>query len=222
MGREAEVLVKTAGAAKIAAQLPKPLRRYYEIGRRASATPKPEIEVLAKKVKLSVDYVRKARLFEQRLTDVELRLLVSTYRDQDYIFPWGHLRILVSVTDPVKRCSYLTSAIDGRWSAKQVITAVQIGEQRTLRKCVGRKQTKPKTIEEALLRLQRLMESWDDIYDAVFTATTDKAAAKKLRARGELVRRIHQVESFRKKSLQHQIKFNKLAKLLRQFLKSAK
>ena len=221
MGREAEVLVKTAGAAKIAAQLPKPLRRYYEIGRRASATPKPEIEVLAKKVKLSVDYVRKARLFEQRLTDVELRLLVSTYRDQDYIFPWGHLRILVSVTDPVKRCSYLTSAIDGQWSAKQLITAVQIGEQRTLRKCVGRKQTKPKTIEEALLRLQRLMESWDDIYDAVFTDTTDEAAAKKLRARSELVRRIHQVESFLSRSSQHQINFDKLDKLLRQFQESA-
>ena len=221
MGRVAKVLPKTVAAAKIARELPKPLRRYYTIGKRASATRKAEIKVLAKKFNLSEDYVRKARLFEQRLTDVELRLLVSTYRDQDYIFPWGQLRILVSVKDPVKRCSYLTSAIDGRWSAKQVITAVQIGEQRTLRKCVGRKQTKPKTIEEALLRLQRLMESWDDIYDAVFTATTDKAAAKKLRARSELVRRIHQVESFLEKSSQHQINFDKLDKLLRQFQESA-
>lgn len=54
----------------IARKLPEPLRRFYELGQRASARPKAEIKNLAgtpEEPGPSIDYVRKARLFEQRM-----------------------------------------------------------------------------------------------------------------------------------------------------------
>ncbi len=214
-----QVFKKTEAAAEIARKLPEPLRRFYELGQRASARPKAEIKDLAgtdEEPGPSIDYVRKARLFEQRMTDAELRLLVATYRKQDYRFPWGHLRILVSVKNPRRRHAYLTSAIENGWSAKTLIAAVQLGEQRTRRKCVGRKQTKPQSVEEALLRLQRLMESWIDVYEQAFEGKAAATAPKKLKARVGLAQRTSQVLTFQELVTRHQTKIENLDKLLGQ------
>lgn len=221
-----EVFEKTAAAAEIATELPQPLRDFYKLGKRASASSKAEIKEITwkvgkvEKVGPSEDYVRKARLFEQRMTDAELRLLVATYRDHDYQFPWGHLRILVSVKNPRRRHAYLTSAIENGWSAKTLIAAVQIGEQRTRRKCVGRKQTEPQSVEEALLRLQRLMESWIDVYEQAFEGDAAVAAAKELQALSGRTNRKLQVEVFLRQMELYQIKGDHLVKLLRQFLET--
>lgn len=210
------VFEKTAAAAEIARKLPQPLLRFYKLGHRASARSKTQIKHLAASVGMTEDYVRKARLFEQRMTDAELRLLVTTYCKQDYQFPWGHLRILVSVKNPRRRHAYLTSAINNGWSAKTLIAAVQLGEQRTRRKCVGRKQTKPQSADEALLRLQRLMESWIDIYEQAFEGEATVIATRELRARSGLSRRTHQVQAFLEKAVSHQAKVESLVNLLRQ------
>ncbi len=211
-----EVFEKTAAAAEIATELPQPLRRFYKLGQRASARSKAEIQAFAETVGQTEDYVRKARLFEQRLTDTELRLLVTTYRDHGYQFPWGHLRILVSVKNPRRRHAYLTAAIENGWSAKTLIAAVQLGEQRTRRKCVGRKQTKPQSVEEALLRLQRLMESWIDVYEQAFEGKAAATAPKKLKARVGLAQRTSQVLTFQELVTRHQTKIENLDKLLGQ------
>jgi hypothetical protein len=215
-----EVFEKTAAATEIAKELPQPLRRFYQLGRRASAKSKAQIKNIAVNVGLSEDYVRKSRLFEQRLTDAELRLLVATYREHDFQFPWGHLRILVSVQNPRRRHAYLTSAIRNRWSAKTLIAAVQLGEQRTRRKCVGRKQTKPQSVEEALLRLQRLLESWIDVYEQAFEGAAAVAAASELRAQSGRASRKRQVEVLVRQLELYQIKGDHLVKLLRQFLET--
>lgn len=211
-----EVFEKTEAAAEIATELPQPLRRFYKIGQRASARSKAEIKVFAEEEGLSEDYVRKARLFEQRMTDAELRLLAATYRDHGYQFPWGHLRILVSVQNPRRRHAYLTAAIENGWSAKTLIAAVQLGEQRTRRKCVGRKQTKPQSVEEALLRLQRLLESWVDIYEQAFEGEAATTAPKKLKARIGLAQRTSQVLTFQELVTRYQTKIENLGKLLGQ------
>ena len=224
-----EVFEKTAAAAEIARDLPQPLRDFYKLGKRASASSKAEIKKITwkvgkdgklEKVGPSEDYVRKARLFEQRMTDAELRLLVASYRDQKYWFPWGHLRILVSVRDPQRRHAYMTAVINGEWSAKTLIAAIQLGEQRTRRKCVGRKQTKPQSVEETLLRLQRLMESWIDIYDQVFVDDASVTAARELQARSGRANRKLQVEVFLRQMELYQIKGDHLVSLLRQFLET--
>jgi hypothetical protein len=211
-----EVFEKTAAAAAIARGLPQPLRRFYQLGQRASAQSKAQIKNIAVSIGLSQDYVRKSRLFAQRMTDTELRLLAATYRDHGYQFPWGHLRILVSVQNPRRRHAYLTSAINNGWSARALIAAVQLGEQRTQRKCVGRKQTKPQSVEEALLRLQRLMESWIDVYEQAFEGDAAVAAPKKLKARIGLAQRTSQVQVFQELVTRYQAKVENLGTLLGQ------
>lgn len=141
---------------------------------------------------------------------------MATYRDHGYQFPWGHLRILVSVKNPRRRHAYLTSAIENGWSAKTLIAAVQLGEQRTRRKCVGRKQTKPQSVEEALLRLQRLMESWIDVYAQTFEGEAAKTAARKLTARTGLAQRTSQVQTFQELVTRCQTKVENLGTLLGQ------
>lgn len=131
MTRAAVVFEKTEATVEIARDLPQPLRDFYKLGMRASASSKAEIEEITwtvgkdRKVGPSEDYVRKARLLEQRMTDADLRLLVATYRDQKYQFSWGHLRILVSVKYQKRRHAYLISAINDGWSAKTLIAAVR-------------------------------------------------------------------------------------------------
>ena len=151
------------------------LQRYYRFGMEAEAlsNDKAALRMLATKyskkykLKSKSDHLLKARRFVERLSTREcLTLLVRKIKGtKKPLMSWSHVRHLVSVNDNTRRYQLLRDAVRNSWSTTQLIDAIQVREGRTMRpNAGGRPPIKPKTVEEGMLRLQRLSEKWSALY----------------------------------------------------------
>lgn len=163
------------------------LQKNFTIGQAAIKVPfhaKGALGKLAKKHKVTSDHLLKARRFVELLSNKRsLEWLAKERTKQvaplkrekpnsrpkskkkDTRLSWGHVRHLVSVADPARRYQLLSDAVRLNWSTTQLIDAIQVREGRTVRPVVGgRPPNKPHTIEEGMLRLQRLSEKWSALY----------------------------------------------------------
>ena len=156
------------------------LQRYYRIGLQARDVPLNATKRLrdlaaelnrerGKKPKLNSDTLLKARRFVERLSDKRpLKLLSQRREKQGTPLSWSHVRQLVSVEDDARRYQLLQDAVKRGWSTVQLIEAIQLCEGRTIRGGAGgRPPSKPDSMEESLLRLQRLSEKWLALYESV-------------------------------------------------------
>ena len=122
-----------------------------------------------KKPKLNRDALLKARRFGERLSDNRsLNLLSQRRKKQGTPLSWTHVKHLVSVEDDARRYQLLQDAVERGWSTVQLIEAIQVREGRTIRGGAGgRPPSKPASMKETLLRLQRLSEKWLALYESV-------------------------------------------------------
>lgn len=151
--------------------LSKSLQRYYRVGLRALELEfhdKHGLRKLAKKYRINSDCLLKARRFVERLSDsASLALLCQKREKQGTPLSWVHVRHLVSVKDDARRFQLLQDAVGLSWSTVQLIETIQLCEGRTIRDDAGgRPPTKPASIKESLLRLQRLSEKWLALYES--------------------------------------------------------
>ena len=162
------------------ARLSPSLQRYYRIGLqvlKVEFQDKQGLRDLAAELnrergdmpKLNSDTLLKARRFVERLSDTRYLTLLSRKREkQGTPLSWAHVRHLVSVEDDDRRYQLLQDAVERGWSTVQLIEAIQICEGRTIRGGAGgRPPTKPASMKETLLRLQRLSEKWLALYESV-------------------------------------------------------
>ena len=121
------------------------------------------------KPKINSDALLKARRFVERLSDKRsLKLLSQRRKKQGTPLSWTHVRHLVSVEDDARRYQLLQDAVERGWSTVQLIEAIQVREGRTIRGGAGgRPPSKPASMKETLLRLQRLSEKWLALYESV-------------------------------------------------------
>ncbi len=154
--------------------LSKSLQRYYRFGTEAEAL-SDDREALRKlaakfskkyKIKSKSDHLLKARRFVQRLSSREcLKLLAKNCKLTGKPLSWSHVRHLVSVANAARRYQLLKDTVQNSWITTQLIDAIQVREGRTRHpKAGGRPPIKPKTVEEGMLRLQRLSEKWSALY----------------------------------------------------------
>ena len=150
------------------------LQRYYRFGMEAEAL-SDDREALRKlaakfskkyKIKSKSDHLLKARRFVQRLSTKEcLELLAQNCELTGKPLSWSHVRHLVSVANAARRYQLLKDTVQNSWITTQLIDAIQVREGRTRHpKAGGRPPIKPKTVEEGMLRLQRLSEKWSALY----------------------------------------------------------
>ena len=185
------------------ARLSPSLQRYYRIGLDAREVPlnaTKRLRGLTAKLnrdrgdmpKLNSDTLLKSRRFVERLSDEASLTLLSQRREkQGTPLSWTHVRQLVSVEDDDRRYQLLQDAVERGWSTVQLIEAIQLCEGRTIRGGAGgRPPSKPDSMEESLLRLQRLSEKWLALYESVdaekpkagsSTATAPTIAKRKLK-----------------------------------------
>ena len=165
------------------------LKKNFNIGQAAIKVPfhaKGALGKLAKKHKVTSDHLLKARRFVELLSNKRsLEWLAKERTKQlaplkgekpnsrpkrkkkDTRLSWGHVRHLVSVADHAHRYQLLRDAVRLNWSTTQLIDAIQLREGRTIRPIAGgRPPNKPQTIEEGMLRLQRLSEKWSALYQS--------------------------------------------------------
>lgn len=165
------------------------LQKNFCIGQNAIQVPfhaKGALGKLAEKHNVTSDHLLKARRFVELLSDKKsLDLLAQERKKQvtplncgkqtvrpkrkkkDTRLSWGHVRHLVSVADHARRYQLLKDAVWLNWSTTQLIDAIQVREGRTIRPVAGgRPPNKPQTIEEGMLRLQRLSEKWSALYQS--------------------------------------------------------
>ena len=150
------------------------LQRYYRFGMEAEALSDDKeasrnlAAKYAKKYKLKIgsDHLLKARRFVERLSNREcLKLLAQNCELTGKPLSWSHVRHLVSVADAARRYQLLKDTVQNSWITTQLIDAIQVREGRTRHpKAGGRPPIKPKTVEEGMLRLQRLSEKWSALY----------------------------------------------------------
>lgn len=165
------------------------LQKNFTIGQAAIQVPfhaKGALGKLAKKHKVTSDHLLKARRFVELLSNKRslewlakerTRQVAPLTRQKQAARPvskkkdtrlsWGHVRHLVSVADPARRYQLLKNAVEFNWSTTQLIDAIQVREGRTVRPVAGgRPPNNPHTIEEGMLRLQRLSEKWSALYQS--------------------------------------------------------
>ncbi len=151
------------------------LQRYYRLGMEAevlSNDKEASRNLAAKsakkyKLKFGSDHLLKARRFVQRLSTREcLKLLAQNCElTGKPLVSWSHVRHLVSVNDNARRYELLKDTVRNSWITTQLIDAIQVSEGRTRHpKAGGRPPIKPKTVEEGMMRLQRLSEKWSALY----------------------------------------------------------
>ncbi len=177
------------------------LRKNFSMGQEAIKVPfraKGALRMLAEKYKVTSDHLLKARRFVELLSNKRsLELLARKRTNQvaplnlekrparpkrkkkDTRLSWAHVRHLVSVADHARRYQLLNDAVRLHWSTTQLIDAIQVREGRTRRpKAGGRPPIKPTTVEEGMLRLQRLSEKWSALYQPPMKSdSTEKSPA---------------------------------------------
>ena len=166
------------------------LQRYYRIGLDANDVKfndKQGLRDLAAKLnrkrgdmpKLNSDALLKARRFVERLSDKRsLKLLSQRRKKQGTPLSWTHVRQLVSVEDDARRYQLLQDAVERSRSTVELIEAIQLREGRTIRGGAGgRPPSKPDSMKETLLRLQRLSEKWLALYESVDAEKPKKRSA---------------------------------------------
>lgn len=165
------------------------LQKNFSIGQEAIQVPfhaKGALRELAEKHEVTSDHLLKARRFVELLSgkrslellarertkqvvplNREKRPVPPKRKKKDTRLSWAHVRHLVSVPDHARRYQLLNDAVRLNWSATQLIDAIQVREGRTIRPVAGgRPPNKPHTIEEGMLRLQRLSEKWSALYQS--------------------------------------------------------
>ncbi len=165
------------------------LQKNFSIGQNAIQLPfhaKGALGKLAEKLNVTSDHLLKARRFAELLSDKKSLELLAQERNKqvtplnpgkqtarpkrkkkDTRLSWGHVRHLVSVADHARRHQLLKDAVRLNWSTTQLIDAIQVREGRTVRPVAGgRPPNRPQTIEEEMLRLQRLSEKWSALYQS--------------------------------------------------------
>ena len=166
------------------------LQRYYRIGMEAEALSddKEALRKLAAKfakryeLKSKSDHLLKARRFVQRLSSRQcLKLLARNCKLTGKPLSWSHVRHLVSVADAARRYQLLEDTVQNSWITTQLIDAIQVREGRTRHpKAGGRPPIKPKTVEEGMLRLQRLSEKWSALYQPPKKSASGKKSSTSL------------------------------------------
>lgn len=165
------------------------LQKNFSIGQEAIQVPfhaKGALRKLAEKHKVTSDHLLKARRFVELLSGKRSlewlakerkKLVVSLKhekhaehpksKEKDTRLSWGHVRHLVSVANHARRYQLLKDAVRLNWSTTQLIDAIQLREGRTVRPVAGgRPPNRPRTIDEGMLRLQRLSEKWSALYQS--------------------------------------------------------
>jgi hypothetical protein len=150
------------------------LRRYYELGRRASgkaadgSAKEPEpLKVLAAEAGVKyADTIRKALRFATTYSQAELEELLALRDPDGEPLPWYFVRILLQVRDKSVRAELQRRAAAEGWSRQDLwdeINARRGGIRRTSKG--GRKFALPRNPQQALRRLVERCESWLRFYE---------------------------------------------------------
>jgi len=149
------------------------LRRYYELGQRASdtapdGTPKtPEsLKDLAAEAEVQEDTIRKALKLATTYTAEELDELL-TLRDPDgEPLNWYLVRVLLQVKDKAERSNLQAKAAEEGWSRRDLWAEVQ-ARQGGKKSPGGRRFAVPESPQQVLARLTELSESWLRFYEDI-------------------------------------------------------
>ena len=149
------------------------LRRYYELGQRASAT-KPDgapkksepLKDLAAEAGVEQDTIRKALKFATTYTAGELEELLALRGADGEPMNWYRVRVLLQVKDKSLRSELQQEAVEKGWSRRDLWAAVQ-SRQGGKKSPGGRRFSVPDSPQQVLGRLTELSESWLRFYQDV-------------------------------------------------------
>lgn len=147
------------------------LRKYYELGRRASKT-NPDgtakeaepMEDLMVEFGIEADTIRKARTFATAYTTEELEQLIVLRDPKGQPLSWYLVRVLLQVGDKAERAELQREAIERGLSRRDLQAAVR-RRQGGKRSSGGKRFAVPKSPQLVLTRLVELSESWLRFYE---------------------------------------------------------
>lgn len=117
------------------------VRRYYALGKESLAEV-PEstygkMEDEARRLKLPLEYLRKARQFASQFTDADLQDLCRQCEAGGYAIGWSRVILLLSV-ETRRRKPLLREAIAGKWTRQQLAAEIRRRFGRRAKEGAGR------------------------------------------------------------------------------------
>ncbi len=161
------------------------LRKYYELGWRASdtapdgtaKTPEP-LKALAAEAEVEEDTIRKALKFATTYTAEELDDLLALRDADGEPLNWYRVRVLLQLKDKAVRAELQREAALGGWTQRDLAAAVH-ARQGGKKSPGGRRFSVPDSPQQVLGRLTELSDSWLRFYEDI---GEEGGLAEKLRA----------------------------------------
>lgn len=144
------------------------LRWYYQIGEeavRGASTAELVAKYKLAKYKLTGDYARKAKQFAEQFSPDDLESCFPVSPNAGKKLPWGHIRALVGVPDPVIRLELVKRAVANSWPRNQLEKEIEIAKGKEPGRRLGRHATPPQSLEQALLELRSRSEQWLEYWE---------------------------------------------------------
>ena len=149
------------------------LRKYYELGWRASdtapdgtaKTPEPLAD-LAAEAEVEENTIRKALRFATTYTADELNELLALRHADGQPLNWYRVRLLLQVKDKSVRAELQREAALGGWSQRDLTAAVHARQGRK-KSPGGRRFAVPESPKRVLGRLTELSDSWLRFYEDI-------------------------------------------------------
>ena len=149
------------------------LRKYYELGWRASDTapdgtakaPEPLAD-LAAEAEVQQDTIRRARRFAATYTADELDELLALRHADGEPLHWFNVRLLLQVKDKAVRAELQREAVREGWSQGDLAAAIHARQGRK-KSPGGRRFAVPESPRRVLGRLTELSDSWLRFYEDI-------------------------------------------------------